>query len=808
MKFDDLDYPSANVLYIHLFGGHYYNDKIYAKKKFDLERELLFFIAGNLGVSNITYAITNKETTISKISGDVNVKTIKNQMTFTRLHTETTSSECVERYENNGAIIFFDANGDIEKLERAIRKSLEPINSPVFNYGFYKSNPQMVAFVCKRFLFKMNILDYSSESEDVSEMSLTVQSCFADYGLQVAFESSTTITEKVKYKLEFHTEKDLLEVYFQKKYRDIAGDPFVMIRKFYDEDKSRNQSESKNIIKNYIITQAYKCKYNIRGCSTQNTFSSKLDEYIKKWEAKLILKYKDFYTTRDIKKWFCDTLLNPNKEEVADDFLISISTGGDFSSKDIDSQLAASNINNINNIEKTYSDKLATLENELQSTKGQLNIFQNQSQQAQAQAQSQSQSQLAQSSIEYTTRLEKLLIEAQERLLDLESRVSNGGGVNVGVSVGVGVGVGVDTKDEETQLQPDAITHRSSIPSIESQLLEIRRELYEQHYRTSQAQAQIPRPSLSSEYIYPITLVEPRAATTDQHLEPVQYCVATPCAREAPETMARQSNTVEPHLPLLLTYTPAPAQTSSPAPSLTLSENSLKSATSLEPSIVPNIAILEASADATSANSPPTKTPEELLDENADDITKFLELHQSIANLKTEISNKSAKLEKLKAASKDTITQQLIELSSSQNALQSLRSRRLMEQIRQTSNKNLEDDNNDAFDKLICMFSRANAGVINIDKQITKATEKCKKLEDEIGFNKRDLESKQIEIERIAWVCDNKIEEQAALEQELLSRGISRQQLETILSQPANSKPSRSLSSRSQNPGVVMVSNV
>ena len=64
-----------------------------------------------------------------------------------------------------------------------------------------------------------------------------------------------------------------------------------MIRKFYNEDKSRNQSESKNVIRNYIITQAYKCKYNIKGCSTQNTFSSKLDEYIKKTEAKLTLKY-------------------------------------------------------------------------------------------------------------------------------------------------------------------------------------------------------------------------------------------------------------------------------------------------------------------------------------------------------------------------------------------------------------------------------------------------------------------------------------------------------------------------------------
>ena len=49
-------------------------------------------------------------------------------------------------------------------------------------------NPKLVAFVCKRFLFKMKELDYTSESEDLSELSFTVQSCFADYGLQVAYE--------------------------------------------------------------------------------------------------------------------------------------------------------------------------------------------------------------------------------------------------------------------------------------------------------------------------------------------------------------------------------------------------------------------------------------------------------------------------------------------------------------------------------------------------------------------------------------------------------------------------------------------
>ena len=365
-KFDDLDYPSANVLYIHLYCGYYYNDKIYAKKKFDIERELLFFIAGNLGVGKITYNITNKETVITKIKSDANIRHIKNQIQFSKTYEEKKSSECTEIYENNGAPILFDANGDIKKLEKEIKKSLEPINSPIFNYGFYKSNPKMVAFVCKRFLFKMNTLDYTSESEDVSEMSLTVQSCFADYGLQIAFESSTINTEKVTYKLEFHNENNLLETYFQKnKYNDSATDPFVMIRKFYDKDKSGNKEDSKNMIKKYIIGLADNCEYKIKDSSTTHTFSKKFDDFIQKSEVKLSIKYKNFYTTRDIKKWFVDNLLIRSKEEVASDFFDN-------------SDYKANGDEVSSNLVKTYEEKIAYLESQLKDTTYKLNIFQSQ----------------------------------------------------------------------------------------------------------------------------------------------------------------------------------------------------------------------------------------------------------------------------------------------------------------------------------------------------------------------------------------------------------------------------------------------
>lgn len=705
-KFDDLDYPSANVLYIHLFGGYYYNDKIYAKKKFELEREILFFIAGNLGVGKITYTITNKETVITKIKSDVNIQNIRNQIQFSKTYTENNSSECTEIYENNGATILFDANGDIKKLEKEIKKSMEPINSPIFNYGFYKSNPKMVAFVCKRFLFKMNTLDYTCESEDVSEMSLTVQSCFADYGLQVAFESSTTNSEKVKYKLEFHKENNLLETYFQKKkYNDAASDPFVMIRKFYDEDKSGNKADSKNMIKKYIISLANKCEYKNKGASTTNTFSKKFDDFIRKSEVKLSIKYKNFYTTRDIKKWFVDNLLIRNKDEVADDFF----DNSDYKTNGISIQLANSDLESSNLI-KTYEEKIAYLESQLKDTIDKLNIFQFQND-------------------EYLTLLELQLKETRERHIEIQTQSSN-------------------------EIQ---------IPSIENHFKSIH-----QSKDVSEASEASDASSLLESHSSEGLLI-PVIKDLSEHIH-----------------MSNQAQTIdEPEYPQLCKL----EQRASHKPSLTLSLNSLVSISPLQltyPVITDINQLVEVEPPIMSTNVleiESSKTVEELLKENEDKLNHYKELHKTIENMKAEIKNKNEQLEKSKNANKDKITEHLIELSSSQNALQSLRSQRVMEQIKQTSiNKNLDDEQY-TFNKLKGIFTRASTIVNNIDKQINKTTDKCKKLEEDITWNKYELETKQNEIYQLTRTYDENLEAQSNLEQELLDKGLTIEQLYDMLVQ-------------------------
>ena len=83
-SFDEMECPCENVLYIHLFGGQYYNDKIYSKKKLEIERELLFFIAGNLGVKQINYTIYKNETTITNKTGGIKIRFIDNKIMYNK----------------------------------------------------------------------------------------------------------------------------------------------------------------------------------------------------------------------------------------------------------------------------------------------------------------------------------------------------------------------------------------------------------------------------------------------------------------------------------------------------------------------------------------------------------------------------------------------------------------------------------------------------------------------------------------------------------------------------------------------------
>ena len=315
-SFDEMECPCENVLYIHLFGGQYYNDKIYSKKKLEIERDLLFFIAGNLGVSKINYTIHKNETVITSTSTGLRFRGVRNKITYAKSTLSSAKTECVEKYENNGSPLYFNANNNIDKLEGEIKKTFTIINSEIFNYRFYKSNPKLVAFVCKRFLFKMKELDYTSESEDLTDLSFTVQSCFADYGLQVAYEKIITVSETISYKLKFFSEDELQKVFFTKNYRN-SNDNFYLIRRFCDEDTSDNKQEGYLRIKDYVFGIAENLRYKVKDAMTARNFVKKLSDYIRNYsEHNFMRKCLEFRNTLDIKCWFYNELLNHSLEEI------------------------------------------------------------------------------------------------------------------------------------------------------------------------------------------------------------------------------------------------------------------------------------------------------------------------------------------------------------------------------------------------------------------------------------------------------------------------------------------------------------
>ena len=64
------------------------------------------------------------------------------------------------------------------------------MESNVFNYDSYKHNMKLESFVYKRFEFKMLKLEYTIDTEDISDISFFVKSCFNMFGINISFNKS------------------------------------------------------------------------------------------------------------------------------------------------------------------------------------------------------------------------------------------------------------------------------------------------------------------------------------------------------------------------------------------------------------------------------------------------------------------------------------------------------------------------------------------------------------------------------------------------------------------------------------------
>jgi len=311
ITFDDNYFPNVNTLYINLFSGQYYNDNIYNKKKVEKEREMLFLLAGKLGVKSIRYETEVVETTITKINSSIKAKAGLSA-NFSKSVQKNIGTRGEEYYINRGAPVYLKYD-NLQEVEKNIE---EKMNSNIFDFKFYKNSPKLENFVYKRYEFKMERLAYNIETEDISDISFAVKayfSYFMDYGIDISFDKNISYNENVHYTLEFFSD-DELKREFGKKKRDYI-DKFYSIREYYDliDDKDK----AVHLITEYVMEYAKNYHYIIKD---QTEF--KIHNFLK--HIQNFIKYSQpgsfeglchsFQSTSQIKNWIDKEFLNDNME--------------------------------------------------------------------------------------------------------------------------------------------------------------------------------------------------------------------------------------------------------------------------------------------------------------------------------------------------------------------------------------------------------------------------------------------------------------------------------------------------------------
>lgn len=306
LLFDDYPFPSTNTLYIHLFNGLYYNDSIYIKKKVQYEREMLFLLAAALGVQSIEYKTEITETTISRTEAKINIKKIKNEISYSKSIEKIFGLSGREEYSNNGSPILINSS-NMKIVEKKIKEQLGEMSSNIFNIDFYKNNPKLESFVYKRFHYKMNKLEYNIESEDISDISFSVKSTFMDYGLNISFDKNISSTERLSFVLIFYTYDELKKENIYTKKED--NDEFVILKQYYNncDNESEKQKTILDII-DYILQISEKCYYNKDG--KKISYARKFYYYLDNNHEELEKICINFHSTNQIKTWIYKTLNN------------------------------------------------------------------------------------------------------------------------------------------------------------------------------------------------------------------------------------------------------------------------------------------------------------------------------------------------------------------------------------------------------------------------------------------------------------------------------------------------------------------
>lgn len=316
--FDDDIFPKLNTLYIHLTGGDYYSDNLYSKKKTEREREILFLLAAKLGASKITYNTEIVETQITKAKSSIKANNIDINATYSRKISNHKGKTGKETYINRGAPVY-TLSKNINQVEDNIRTQLSKLNSKIFSYDFYENNNRLKSFVYKRFNFKINHIEYTSEVDTDIDIFFDVKTTLLSYGIGISFEKQIIQTEKVSYCLNFYEDKELrLKLSY---ITHLVEDPFAVIREIYNDDN--NKETAVFYITEFVRKFSNKCKISYiceNGRKITENYNRKLNDWIdKNGSDKFIEECRKFTSSYQIRIWFKENLIHKN-EQIIDDF--------------------------------------------------------------------------------------------------------------------------------------------------------------------------------------------------------------------------------------------------------------------------------------------------------------------------------------------------------------------------------------------------------------------------------------------------------------------------------------------------------
>ena len=277
LSFDNEHMPKINVLYIKLIEGEYYSAELYSKTKLEKERQMLFLLAGKLGVHTINYKTEIVETTISNNNASINVKNVGLNASYNKTISKHQGIEGNEVYSNRGAPVYC-LSIKIDQLEKTIKKKFDYLHSSNFSWEFYKNSPNLQAFVYKRYVFKMIELEYISKTDDIIDKSFEIQTILLNFGIGIKLDSFTSVTDNIIYKIEFFEDEQLHDKLTE--LARLSHDGFVPIRKFYDSEKSKNESNI-DIVVYHIATFVRNYAKDLL-LPNGNNYSDRLEKWITK----------------------------------------------------------------------------------------------------------------------------------------------------------------------------------------------------------------------------------------------------------------------------------------------------------------------------------------------------------------------------------------------------------------------------------------------------------------------------------------------------------------------------------------------